>query len=335
MNQQRVLITGGYGCIGAATAKWLLANTDAHVVICSRSVNSTRAQHVFHDSDLSRIAFIEADVRDQNRLEQILVDQEITSVAHMAALQTSECNAHRDRGLQVNLAGTQNLIEAMKSSGQEFDRFVFISSVAVYGPRASYPPGRVPMLAEPDPVNVYGAFKLAGELISKFFSQDTGVSVISVRPALLFGPGRNRGLTASPTTAIKCLALDLPFEIPFRSRQDYQSTPDVGAAIGTTIIEPFDGYGVFTLPSHSIDTEEIVNVLRDAADELGIAEQFKISAGDEEVPFICDLDYQPFTEAYPNVPHTSIAQAMHESLQFFLMEVQQGRLTKEDVCQTV
>ncbi len=327
MKPSKVLITGGYGCIGAETAKWLLRNSDVAVVICSRNVSKGRSERVFHDVDRQQLTFIEADVSDQSRLEQILRDQDITHVVHLAALQTPDCNAYRDLGLQVNLAGTQNLIEAMKASGAAIRRYIFTSSIAVYGPRSAYPPGRVQMLAEPQPVNVYGAWKLAGEHISKLFCEDTGVPTLCLRPGVLFGPGRDAGLTASPTTAIKQVALGRPFEIPFRSRQDYLYAPDVGAAVGTALLAPFDGYGVFTLPSHTLCTEEIVEALRQVADDLGQAQSFQITIGDDRVPFICDLDYEPFRSAFPSVPHTPLKQALRESLEVFLDQVSRGWLT--------
>jgi nucleoside-diphosphate-sugar epimerase len=286
MAQQTVLITGGYGCIGAETAKWLIRNSPADVVVCSRAASAERSERVFHDVDRSRLTFIQADVSDQDHLEQILVDRNVTHVVHLAALQTPDCNAHRNLGLQINLAGTQNLIEAMKASGRPYARFVYASSVAVYGPRVAYPAGRVPMLAEPQPVNVYGAWKLAGEQISKFFGDDTGTPTISLRPGVLYGPGRDAGLTSSPTTAMKCVALGLPYQIPFRSRQDYLYAPDVGGAVGNAVLEPFDGYGVFTLPSRTLETSQIVEAMKEVAADLGIGEQFEITVGDEEVPFI-------------------------------------------------
>ena len=180
-------------------------------------------------------------------------------------------------------------------------------------------------------MNVYGAWKLAGEQISKFFWEDTGVPTLSLRPGVLYGPGRDAGLTASPTTAMKCVALGLPFEIPFRSRQDYLYAPDVGGAVGSAVLEPFDGYGVFTLPSLTLKTEEIVAALRQAAGDLGLVEQFKITVGEGEVPFICDLDYEPFTSAFPLAPHTPLDQALRKSLEVFLDQVQRGWLTEQDI----
>ncbi len=332
MTSQNVLITGGYGCIGAETAKWLAANSDAAIIIASRTVSEERSERVFHGGDTSRFTFIEADVRDQRQLETILIEHQITHVIHMAALQTPDCNAHRDLGLQINLAGTQNLIEAMKGCGREFQRFIFASSIAVYGPRANYPGGRVQMLAEPQPVNVYGTWKLAGESLARFFHQDTGVATISLRPGVLFGPGRDVGLTSSPTTAIKCVALGLPYEIPFRSRQDYQYAPDVGAAVGHATLQPCAGYGVFTLPGQSLDTQAIVSELKIVAEQLGVGEAFQITIGGDEVPFICDLESEPFCKAFPNTSPTPLREALRQSLQVYLDQANRGWLTPESVC---
>ena len=333
MNTKRptVFITGGYGCIGAETAKWLLKNSDAAIVICSRRVSPQRSERVFHDADRSRLTFIAADVTEQSVLQKILTEHEISHVVHLAALQTPDCHADRDLGLQINLAGTQNLIEAMKRCGVPLRRYVFASSIAVYGPRTAYAEGRVSMLAEPQPVNVYGVWKLAGEHISKFFWEETGVSTVVLRPSVLYGPGRDAGLTASPTTAMKCVALGLCSEIPYRSRQDYLYAADVGGAFGNALLEPFEGYGVFTLPSRTLKTEQFVDALQQVAADLGLAEQCKITVGEEEVPFICDLDFEPFVSAFPHVPQTTLEQALRNSLEVFLDQVQRGWLTQADI----
>ena len=331
MDNINVLVTGGYGCIGAETTKWLIRNTSASVVVGSRSVSAERSERVFWDVDRSRIEFVATDVRDRAQLERVLVGQGITHVVHMAALQTPDCNANRDLGLQINLAGTQNLMEAVKGSGVRLQRFLFASSIAVYGPRAAYPQERVPMLAEPQPVNVYGAWKLAGESLARFFAEETGVPTLSIRPGVLYGPGRDAGLTSTPTTAIKCVALGIPYRIPFHSRQDYQFAPDVGAAIGIATTSPFAGYNVFTLPGRSLDSEQLVAALRIAAEQLGVLEQFQITIGGDSVPFICDLEYQPFLEAFQDVPRTDLESGMRQSLEVYLEQVRRGWLLAESI----
>lgn len=326
----RILITGGYGCIGAQTVQWLLANTGARIVVGSRNVDPERTQRLFAGGDPTRLKCVALDVRNQQQLEDVLTGNEITHVIHLAALQTPDCNADRDLGLQINLCGTQNLIEAIKACRPGLRRFVFASSIAVYGPRTSYQGTRVPMLAEPAPVNVYGVWKLAGEHISRLFCEETGVATVSLRPGVLFGPGRDVGLTSTPTTAMKCVALEIPYEIPFCSRQDYLYAPDVGAAFGIAALAPFSGYGVYTLPSHSVNTLEIINVMRQAAAETGLYAKFGITAGTDEVPFICDLEYEPFTQAFPNTPHTPLTDAIRESLRVFRIQRERGWLNRQE-----
>jgi len=326
MKRNHVLVTGGYGCIGSETTKWLLRHTDSKVIICSRKVSPERTDRVFEKVARERLVILQADVTDQSALRDILLEQEISHVVHLAALQTPDCNEHRDLGLQINLAGTQNLIEAIKSSGRKLERFLFASSIAVYGPRRDYLEDVVPMLAEPNPVNVYGVWKLAGEHLAKLFCRDTGIATLSLRPGVLYGPGRDAGLTSTPTTAMKHLVRGLPYEIPFCSRQDYLYAPDVGGAMGNALMRPFEGYGIYTLPSLTITTEQFVESLRQVAKDMGLEKSFQITVGNEEVPFICDLEYKPFLAAFPEVPHTPLHQAQRESLECFMEQSERGWL---------
>lgn len=312
-----VLITGGLGCIGAETTKWLLQNSDAKVVVSSRRVTKERAERVFGPVAQPALSCVEADITDADRMRNVLSEHRVTHVVHMAGLQTPDCNANRDLGLQVNLAGTQNLIESIKELNLDLERFLFASSMAVYGPRASYPAGRVAMSAPPNPVNVYGAWKQAAEHVCRFFCDDTGVPTLSVRPGVLYGPGRDAGLTAAPTTAMKHLAKGLPYEIPFTTSQDYLYAPDVGAAVGGALLEPFSGYGAFTLPSHTADSVRFVDAIRSSAVALGIEDQFAITIGNAEVPFMHDIDFQPFLDAFPKTPHTPLEQGVLESIRTF------------------
>lgn len=323
---ERILVTGGFGCIGTQVVKWLLSNTDATLIVGAREVSTERINRLFGNSPSSRLSCVRLDVRDLSQIEKVLQTNEVTRIVHLAALQTPDCNANRDLGLQINLAGTQNLIEAVKRCRPTLRRFVFASSVAVYGPRRSYPGPEVPMLAEPAPVNVYGAWKLAGEQITRFLFQETGIPSLCIRPGVLFGPGRDAGLTAAPTTAMKNVALRKSYEIPFKSRQDYLYSLDVGAAFGNALMAPYSEYGVFTLPSHTVDTRKFLETLHQAAAELGCVEDVQISIGDAEVPFICDLEFEPFLNAFPSTPHTPLLTAVKESVIYFRQQAASGWL---------
>lgn len=58
--------------------------------------------------------------------------------------------------------------------------------------------------------------------------------------------------------------------------------------------------------------------MRVAAQKLGIEEGFDITVGDEEVPFMCDVEYQSFIDAFPKAPKTPLNISVHCSTEFFL-----------------
>lgn len=101
MTHSSILITGGYGCIGAEAAKWLMKHTEANVVIVSRRANEQRSAKQFGECDRSRLNFIEASVCEQDIMRRVLSEYRITHVLHLAGLQTPDCNDHRDLGLQA------------------------------------------------------------------------------------------------------------------------------------------------------------------------------------------------------------------------------------------
>lgn len=322
----KVLVTGGYGCIGAETVKWLLLNTDAEIVIASRTVNAERTARVFHGFGPDRLQMISLDISKADQVNDLFSAHGFSQVIHLAAFQTPDCNAHRDMGLQINLAGTQHLIEAIKQSSQAVERFVFASSIAVYGPRAQYPPGVVSSESEPAPGAPYGIWKLAGEQLSRVFHQETGVPTICLRPAVLYGLGRDLGLTSSPTTAMKHVVQGIPYTIPFCSRQDFQFAPDVGAAAGITAVDSFDGFGVYTLPSHCLSIAQMVEMIQEIAKQIEGVDDPQISVGDQEVPFICDLESQRIMDQFPSIPHTAISDGIKRTLETFCLHHKLGWL---------
>ena len=282
-----------------------------------------------NDVETTNLKVVSIDITNQPLLSNTIEEEGISHVIHLAALQTPDCNQHRDLGMQINLGGTQKLIEAMKCHLSQIKRFVFASSIAVYGPRAFYPDGRIPTDAAPHPVNVYGTWKLAGENITRIFSEETGIDSISLRPGVLFGPGRDAGLTSTPTTALKSVALGIPYEIPFQNSQDYLYAPDVGAAFGQATTEPFSGSAPSTFRSHTVETSCFVSAITEAAEQLGIASQCNISVGKQTVPFICDLTYEAFHKVFPQVPHTQLNIAVQSSLRTFQEQVKNGWLRTE------
>ena len=76
------------------------------------------------------------------------------------------------------------------------------------------------------PVTFYGVHKQACEALARIFWQEEQVPSIGIRPFIVYGPGRDAGLTASPSLAMAAAAAGEDFEIAFGGRTQLQFAPD-------------------------------------------------------------------------------------------------------------
>src|SRR5258706_3102744 len=81
----------------------------------------------------------------------------------------------------------------------------------------------------PFPLTHYGDFKLAGEGCARAFWEDDRMPSIGFRPLVVYGPGREVGLTAGPSLACRAAARGEPYVIPFTGETDLLYVDDMAA----------------------------------------------------------------------------------------------------------
>ena len=87
----------------------------------------------------------------------------------------------------VNVNGAKNIVTA--ATANKVKKIVFTSSVAIYGLNRGTPDENM----EPQPFNEYGRTKLEAEKVfNAWHAKDTDTSLITIRPAVVFGEN-NRG----------------------------------------------------------------------------------------------------------------------------------------------
>lgn len=123
----RFLVTGGAGFIGHRTVSALLAaGADTEVAILD---NLSVAMPMPARRD--RLTIFEADIRDRQRVEQAIGEFRPDTIIHLAAVHhIPTCERQRAYSLDVNVVGTETLLEFAESKGVA--RFVLASSGAVY-----------------------------------------------------------------------------------------------------------------------------------------------------------------------------------------------------------
>jgi nucleoside-diphosphate-sugar epimerase len=77
---------------------------------------------------------------------------------------------------------------------------------------------------------MYGVFKQANEWSAKVYAATTGLPSVGLRPFVVYGPGRDQGLTSGPSVAILAAASGVPFHIPYGGYNLFQFAEDVARA---------------------------------------------------------------------------------------------------------
>jgi nucleoside-diphosphate-sugar epimerase len=310
MTHERFLVTGALGCIGA----WVLRNlvrAGAAPVVFDLASDPRRLRLIMAPEELAQITFVSGDVTDLAAVERALDEHAVTQVIHLAALQVPFCKADPALGARVNVVGTANMFQAVARRRERIDRLVYASSIAVFDAADADPDGVVHHGAAAHPTNLYGVYKQANEGTARIFWQDERVSSIGLRPCVVYGPGRDQGLTSSPTQAMQAAAEGRPFRIGFGGRSDYQYADDVAKMFIAAARAPFSGAEIFNLRGSLASMDEIVAAIRAAAPEAQIDYEPK------PLPFPEAYDAAPLVELIGPLPHTPLHAAVAETIDTF------------------
>jgi UDP-glucose 4-epimerase len=175
------LVTGGAGFIGSHVARHCLKMGQQVIVLDDLSGG-------FRDHLPAGVKFIQGSVTDHKLIDRLFEQYRFDYVYHLAAY-AAEGLSHFIRRFNYNnnLIGSVNLINA--SVRHEVKRFVFTSSIAVYG--AAQLPMDEAMV--PQPEDPYGVSKYAVELDLRAAHEMFGLDYVVFRPHNVFGENQNIG----------------------------------------------------------------------------------------------------------------------------------------------
>jgi nucleoside-diphosphate-sugar epimerase len=321
-----VLVTGAFGCIGAWVVRGLLASGE-RPVLYDLGDDPWRLRMIVGFDAASQLTVERGDIADRDRLVQLVRDLRIQRIVHLAAWQVPLCRQDPAKGALVNVVGTANVFEAARASGGRVERVVYASSAAVFGPPGLYPPGPVADDAPPRPATHYGVYKVANEETARIYWEEHGIPSMGVRPLTVYGPGRDFGLTADPTLAMKAAVLRRKFQIRWGGRTDLIFTEDVARAFIAAARSSLDGSRVYNLHGASAAVADVVRHILEAWPSA----QGLISHVEHPIPFPDALDDSRYQADLGPAPATSLERGIRRTLEEFARLQKEGRLDAREL----
>ena len=308
----RVLVTGAGGCIAAWVMRDLI-ESGAAVIGFDLSPNKRRARLAMDAASMEAIAWETGDIADGDRLRSVCERHQVTAIIHLAALQVPFCKADPVAGVKVNVLGTVNVLECVRTLGLK--RLAYASSIAVQG------------MGEDSPwlATLYGAHKACCEAMAKVYWQDWQVPSIGIRLGVVYGPARDQGMSAAPTHAMLAAIVGKPYDIPYTGPFPFLYVREAAAAFVKAVSEDRTTAAIFDLNGIASTIESVLGLIRRAEPAT------QVGARGAPFPFPPDLSDAPLRAFLGPYRQWSLEDGIAETMTMFREHVAAGALGAADV----
>jgi nucleoside-diphosphate-sugar epimerase len=280
MRRKVILITGANGEVGHGLIETLhsMPNVPRVLVLDIRGLESHMQPKVSET--------LVGDILDTRLLGTLISEYEIVTIYHLAALLSTHSEFRPENAHRVNVQGTINMLELAVEQSRLTGRpvkFIFPSSVAVYGMPDLETKGRVPPVKEDEflnPTTMYGCNKLYGEHLGRYYAQhyrqlaDTpqrsGIDFRSLRfPGLISATTAPTGGTSDyAPEMLHAAAQGEPYACFVRPDTiiPFMAMPDAIRALLELADAPREqlSRAVYNVASFSLTAGEVADIVRDA-----------------------------------------------------------------------
>lgn len=274
MQKRKILVTGASGFIGS----FIVSEGIARGFEMWAGMRKSSSKQYLTDP---AIRFAELDLGNPARLrEQLAAYKEQMGgwdyIVHAAGATKA---LRREQFFQTNTDGTRHLVEALRALEMMPRRFVFISSLSIFGaireqpvrkPTESNPWVYSPILPSdtPHPNTAYGESKLAAE---QFLTEQTDVPWVILRPTGVYGPReRDYFLMA------QSIKQHIDFAVGHRPQEiTFVYVMDVVEAVFLALVKPVEHKAFFLSDGQIYDSRRFSDLLQE---EMGVSRVLHIKA---------------------------------------------------------
>ena len=188
------MVTGGAGFIGSAVCRELVQNTSHRCVNVDKLTYAANLTSLSEIENAQAYSFHKADICDGQKMLQIMRDEDVDAVVHLAA------ESHVDRSIDgpaefmsTNILGTYSLLEAARQhlaqlpqERQDRFRLVHVSTDEVFGSLGDT--GSFTEETAYDPSSPYSASKAATDHLARAWHRTYGFPVLLTNCSNNYGP---------------------------------------------------------------------------------------------------------------------------------------------------
>ncbi|REH84820.1 NAD-dependent epimerase/dehydratase family protein [Staphylococcus felis] len=230
----KVLITGGAGFIGSHVAEHFF-EIGNEVYIIDNLSSGYRENIGFIDDE----HFFELDIRDYNKVNELIVKHQFDVVVHLAAMVSVVETVEKPvESNEINIDATLNILQVCKENNKNIKKFVFASSAAVYGNEKTLPKSIESFI---QPESPYAVQKYSGEQYVKIYNQLYGIPTTALRFFNVYGPKQDPKSQYSGVLSVLKNAFDQNKTFTFygdgRQTRDFVYVKDVVQAINLVVNE--------------------------------------------------------------------------------------------------
>lgn len=223
---KKIVVTGGAGFIGSHLIDRLLA--EGHKVTNIDNFDpfydeSVKRENINGHLEYDTYTLNEIDIRDKEALVKAIPDN-TDVIVHLAAKAGVRPSIEDPVTYQeVNVTGTQNMLEVAKEKG--IKQFVFASSSSVYGKNPNVPWREDDYVLQP--ISPYASTKVSGELLGHVYSHLYGIRFIALRFFTVYGPRQRPDLAIHKFTRLISEKKPIPMFGDGTTRRDYTYIDDI------------------------------------------------------------------------------------------------------------
>ena len=273
-------MTGGAGFIGSHLVDALLAD-GVHVTTLDNFDafydRGTKERNIALHRQHPNWALLEADIRDLGALRSHLT-ADYDLIVHLAAKAGVRPSIEDPLAYQdVNVKGTQNLLELARE--RKIRHFVFASSSSVYGVNP-----RVPWSEEDHvlaPISPYASTKVSGELLGHVYSHLYGIRFTALRFFTVYGPRQRPDLAIHKFAKLMMAGKSIPMFGDGSTRRDYTFVDDIIAGVRAAMAYDGTPYEVINLGNNqTLSLSDMIAGLETALGVPARIERFPEQPGD-------------------------------------------------------